>query len=1029
MDGKLRVLLRIGLFAVVGIAGVSLCFTARKGAESDLFALIGTSAEVTELRLAAGAMAKSAHFLVKAESEEAARARLVELGVFGGEQGKGNGGRLSATGKMPVVPVAEPGARNTELSTLLTSLAPYARGFLSPATRMLLEAGEFAAVRDAAMARMFSPMPPVLPLAKDPFLLFTDYVLEMSSPKGEWVMVNVELTPAQALAALEAVKGAEDVRCAGTPFHTAVASERSKREINVLSAISLFCVILFGWLLTRSFRFVPVLLGALVAAFCVAAAALFAVFPKPHLITFVFGTTLIGLSVDYVYHAMTARGSIAKPLTFSFLSTAVCFLPLLFSKVGVLNQMALFTLAGLATVYAGVLAFGRKGGGSEGHTPSSLRDAPPVSGGEFPSPSSLRDAPPVSGGESTEGTHPRWRLAVAGLVGMGPLFAALCCVCRGLIPMPGGVDISRFYRPDPYLAEGERIAAAATGGAGFIPSAAEQRRNARLVRRLYKVEGANLCVMTGLPEKVLALPAEFKAFDPKGAIEDLFAAWEREARNLLLIALLALCAVLAVLFRRACLDFILPIWVAYCATEGLLIFMGETLNFFAVIGFFIFIGLGLDYCVFRWHARQNPHGPTENAVWYSFLTSLVAFGMLGFTEFAVTRLMGIILAFGLAVAYLAAKLCCGRSCFLPPNGQDGRCPRDVLDRGGCPTGRTGVPPVRNGQDARCPSGAQFSALNPQSAFAKVSVDKPSTPWHEQKEQCASRFWMQFMWYSYAWFGKTFQKLVFLFAIPFIYFFSKPARAALRKFYGVLSEYTGRPVPATHGRMFRHVLGFAWSLMDKTDAATLKKDLPEMSVRDDDGWRAFKGLVDSGKGAFILCTHVGVIGVLPALENVKCKMENVKCAPPKVHAFQQMGHDAVFMRVYLKHFDRSKIELHAVEEIGVETAVEMQAAIRRGELVIMAGDRTSAGSKSVLRHRFLGRDCVWPKGAFKFAALMEAPVFGVTCIHTGWNRYEVHVAALSGETLLADYVRFLEAETVAHPEQWYQFYDFFGGGDA
>ena len=84
---------------------------------------------------------------------------------------------------------------------------------------------------------------------------------------------------------------------------------------------------------------------------------------------------------------------------------------------------------------------------------------------------------------------------------------------------------------------------------------------------------------------------------------------------------------------------------------------------------------------------------------------------------------------------------------------------------------------------------------------------------------------------------------------------------------------------------------------------------------------------------------------------------------------------------------------------------------------------------MLRHRFLGRECVWPKGAFKFAELMEAPVFAISCINTGWNRYEVHVAALGGGTLLADYVRFLEAETVAYPEQWYQFYDFFGGGDA
>ena len=1003
--------LRIGLLAVIGIAGLSLCFTVRKGVESDLFALIGSSAEVAQLRSAADAMAKSARFLVRAESEDAARARLAALGVFDGERGtacppklwrrRGNGERLARRS------LGEGGGTgNGEHAAILTSLAPYAHGFLSQTVKGQLERGEFAAVRDAAMARMFSPIPPVLPLDKDPFLLFTDYVLEMSVPKGEWVMVNAELTPDEALATLAAVKDADDVRCAGAPFHTAVASERSKREINILSAISLFCVILFGWLLTRSFRFVPVLVGALAAAFCVAAAVLFAAFPKPHLMTFVFGTTLIGLSVDYVYHAMTARGSIAKPLTFSFLSTAVCFLPLLFSKVGVLNQMALFTLAGLATVYVGVLAFGRKGGASQiDSTESTVCAAWPRS---------------------------RWRFVFACLMGVGPLLAALFCVCSGVIPMSRGVDISRFYRPDPYLAEGERIAAEATGGAGFMPSAAEQRRNANLVRRLYKAEGANLCAMTGLPEKVLALPGRFEAFDPKGTIEDLFCVWNREVGGLLTISILALCLALAAMFRRECLDFMLPILCAYCATEGLLMFMGETLNFFARICFFIFIGLGLDYCVFHWHARCGSR-EVGRAVRYSFLTSLVAFGMLGFTEFAVTQLMGITLAFGLAVAYFAAKLCAGGM------GNGERLARRSLGEGG----GMGIPQL-------------------------------STPWHEQSEQCASHFWMQFMWYSYAWFGKNFQKLIFLFAMPFIYAFSKPARVALRKFYGVLSGHTGKSFQATHWRMFRHLLGFAWSLMDKTDAATLKKNLPAMSVRDDDGWRTFKGLVDSGRGAFILCTHVGTIGVLPALAEERGrggkveewkggkveewkgggvekwksgkvekwksgKVERWKSGKVeeweggrveewKVHAFQQMGHDAVFMKVFMKHFDHSRIELHAVEDIGVETAVQMQEAIRRGELVILAGDRTSAGSKGVLRHRFLGRDCVWPKGAFKFAQLMEAPVFAIACVRTGWNGYEVHVAKLDGSAPLDGYVRFLESETVAHPEQWYQFYDFFGGGD-
>jgi predicted LPLAT superfamily acyltransferase len=144
----------------------------------------------------------------------------------------------------------------------------------------------------------------------------------------------------------------------------------------------------------------------------------------------------------------------------------------------------------------------------------------------------------------------------------------------------------------------------------------------------------------------------------------------------------------------------------------------------------------------------------------------------------------------------------------------------------------------------------------------------------------------------------------------------------------------------------------------------------------------------------------------------------------------MGHDAVFTEVFTRHLDASRLTLHPVEDIGVETAVRMQEAIGRGELVLMAGDRVSAGSERTLRHDFLGRPCVWPKGAFVFAKLMEAPIFFVTCVRTGWNAYEVHVREFEPSdgpflaSLLDAYVRFLEEETLAHPEQWYQFYRFF-----
>ena len=1029
---------------IVAAAGTSLFFTARSGVESDLFAVIGSAVGGGELKSAAAAMATSARFLVKADSEESARNRLASLGALNA---------ISSTSGHELSPAT------CQLSALLKSLVPYARCFLSPETRKLLEKGEFAAARDAAAARLFSPMPPVLPPDRDPFLLFTDYVMDVSTPKGEWVTVSAEMTPEEASAALAAVKGADDVRCAGAPFHTAVASERSKREINILSVISLSCVVLFGWMLTRSFRFLPVLAATLAAAFCVAAAALFAVFSRPHLMTFVFGTSLIGLSVDYVYHAWTARGSIAKPLTFSFLSTAACFVPLFFSGVGVLSQMALFTAAGLATVYVVVMIFGKGMRVFECLSEDCLSED--RSRGECL-------------GEDCLGE----RKLSGGLRGFSRLaayvFFALCIA--GMARVRFDDDLSRFHRPDPYLAEGERMAAEISGGEGFVPSVGTQLRNAELVRRLYAAEGKGYCEMTGLPQSVLALPTKDVAFDPRGGLENLFARLTRKLRAVLLLtygAIALLLGAISLLLRcsplcrriggtaearlggsgvAACFH---SAAMAAFATIGLLGWIGEPITFFNLLCVFIFFGLGLDYSIFSWHSRRRyscglhslpltpslevgwlpqttdgkcpasdslPLTPpleitTGRAVRYSFLTSFVGFGLLAFTDFAVTRSMGITLAIGLAFSYLAAKVFCG----------DGR---------GVPVLPVSQPSTSEPQlptpNSQLPTpNSQSSTHNPQ----------PSTPWHKQREQCASPFWVQFMWYSYAWFGKTFQKAIFVIGMPFIYLFAGPPRLALTKFYAVLSAYTGRPYTATHGRLFRHILGFAWGVMDKTDACTLKKSLPRMDVRDDEGWRALKGLVDSGRGAFLLCTHVGTIGVLPALPAAQDRQtmpsDRVGCRIPKVHAFQQMGHDAVFMKMFMRHFDHARLSLHAVEEIGVETAVEMQEAIRRGELVIMAGDRTSAGSKSVLKHRFLGRDCVWPKGAFKFAELMEAPVFGVTCVRTGWNRYDVHVAELGAggggegrhpprriDAFLADYVRFLEAETLAHPEQWYQFYDFF-----
>jgi len=888
-------------------------------------------------------------------------------------------------------------------------IAGRAAGLLAPETRDLLLAGRFREVSDAAFAKLVGPVPPLFPVKGDPFLLGTDYVLLLQAnlaegwsldgefpvcTRGEtnFLLLTLDLAhvdAARIAAFLErcAARPADapvKIWCGGAPFHSARTSERARREIGLLSGISLALVVLFGGMLFRSFRFLPQLLLVQGAGFLCATAALFACFPRPHVLTFVFGTSLIGLSVDYVYHVRAAGGVrvIRRPLTLSLLSTVGCFAPLLFAPVGVLRQMAVFTIAGLVAVY-GLVSFIRQ--------PFIRQSRKGVAGRSRAN----RTTTPLRGGRIWGGR-------------IGLVVLALC----GLPRLQLVDDPAAFYRPSVELAAGERrlaeVSPAATtrfafvpgatlqealeneerlgvkGLSAVIPSLKRQRENAALVARLVAAEGSNHTARTGirmpakaqgafldperLPECPLkrmvdsmylgggllsplsgAAPPGVEVLEPRAALREVFGRLTAATVNLLVASLVVFLVFLAIVFRRAFLCMAWPFVLTFASTAGVLGWLGVPVTFFTLLCFFVLAGLGVDYVVFH---RGDPAPETRRTVFYSFLTSFAGLGMLAFTDFAVTRAMGVTFAVGLFFAYVFS---CGGSSRAAPDG----------------------------------------------------------PWFRQTEQSAGTLRLRFMWWVYVHLGKTALKILCIPVMAFIFPFAASARRALRAFYSVLG------VRASDIRIFRHLLGFAWSLVDKTDACTLKRDLPRMTVRDDAGSHAFRALVAAGRGAFLVSTHVGTVEVLPALAAGGGRV-------PHMHAFQQMGHDAVFTRMFMRHFDASRVTLHAVEAIGVETACAMQEAIARGDLVLMAGDRVSAGSGRTLAHDFLGRPCRWPKGVFAFARLMECPVFFVSCVRTGWNAYACRFAAFDGEParMLDGYVAFLEEETRRHPEQWHQFYDFF-----
>ena len=428
-------------------------------------------------------------------------------------------------------------AETGSITNTLAALAPRSGGLLTEETRALLLAGEYGAVAtNAATALTSGLLAPLVSVKEDPFLLATDYLTHFQARDNHgWSLRDGDPVREQdgrcyrllvfdglktsdsaficdvlkRVRAFNAVAQERDppvrAHVSGAPFHAALATERSKREINILSAVSLVIVVVLGVWLFRSIRFVVPLAVTLASAFVVATATVFAAWGRPHVLTFVFGTTLIGLCVDYVYHACAAEDvrMIRCPLACALVTTLACFAPLAFSSVTVLRQMALFTGAGLVTTWAGVMVWFGRAGARPSHWDNgrSARRSP---------------EPSLPGGRSR--LRPSHAI-VAALILLG--------VCAGAFRIRPSSDPAQFYRPDPFLAEGERKfyelnqsaaarfavvegatmqealeceeAAGVKGLSAIIPSLKRQRENQALVAELRKRAGAAYTALTGVP--------------------------------------------------------------------------------------------------------------------------------------------------------------------------------------------------------------------------------------------------------------------------------------------------------------------------------------------------------------------------------------------------------------------------------------------------------------------------------------------------------------------------------------------------
>lgn len=291
------------------------------------------------------------------------------------------------SGKPEIQPLAE-----LNPQAFLTVYQDFAGQWATPADIRLLQESPAQLVAQA-QRRLQQPLPLWVDIRQDPLLLSQRLVEALSEPlpgfqsqEPFYVRDGVSqstivlaltskadtLSQAQSraivarteqmLSSLTATGIPHTVSRSGLVFHADAAASQAKQEITWFGGLSLVFVLLLLWWVFRSLLHLLFSVVVLGVSTLVGVTAVIWCFSSPHVLTLVFATTLIGLCIDYVFHASigASHGSrnwqqVVPALLLGAATTIAGFLLLTFLSLPLLQQLGVFMAAALASVVIMVL--------------------------------------------------------------------------------------------------------------------------------------------------------------------------------------------------------------------------------------------------------------------------------------------------------------------------------------------------------------------------------------------------------------------------------------------------------------------------------------------------------------------------------------------------------------------------------------------------------------------------------------------------------------------------------------------------
>jgi len=299
----------------------------------------------------------------------------------------------------------------------------------------------------------------------------------------------------------------------------------------------------------------------------------------------------------------------------------------------------------------------------------------------------------------------------------------------------------------------------------------------------------------------------------------------------------------------------------------------------------------------------------------------------------------------------------------------------------------------------------------------MSEEKPgSADWLRQQEKSNLAILRLMVWISLT-FGRRIGRIVLYGIATYYVLFAPQARRYSRAY---LERALGRWAEWSDG--FRHVFSFASTIHDRIYLLNDRFDLFDIEVI---GAEALHAALEKQPGALLIGAHLGSFEVLRAAGRGRAGLK-------------------VAMLMYEENARKINRTLEAINPTATEDIIPLgrmdsmlnaRDKLDQGYLVGMLADR-ALGNDVTVDCEFLGENAPFPLGPWRMAAMLRRPVFFMTGLYLGGNRYQIHFEQLADfsetprperdaamRTTQLNYVTRLENFCRLAPYNWFNFFDF------